>query len=165
MKVLTIVVAGSSRPVTVDAAVLYSTVSADDEDIINRWGVGCFGDIAEGEMLIGCNSSDVIPADLPRDLQDAYRFAATNADWLKAVSPYYHLNYVTAPVQIHYGTEDGKFISGTPPEWSVKLTQALRDAGKEAELYHYEGERHSFIGQPWFVFMERVLRFFDRYLK
>jgi dipeptidyl aminopeptidase/acylaminoacyl peptidase len=158
MKVLTI----DSR---VRAAVLYSTVSADTLDVINRWGMGCFGDIAQGELIIGCNSSDVIPNELPLNLQDAYRFAATDADTLKEVSPYYYLDDVTASIQIHYGTEDGEFISGTPPEWSVKLTQALRDAGKEAEMYQYEGEGHSFIGQPWFDFMTRVLRFFDRTLK
>lgn len=150
---------------TVKAAVLYSTVSADTLDVINRWGMGCFGDIAQGELIIGCNSSDVIPNDLPLNLQDAYRFAATDTDTLKEVSPYYYLDDVTAPIQIHYGTKDGEFISGTPPQWSVKLTQALRDTGKEAEMYQYEGQGHSFIGQPWFDFMTRVLRFFDRYLK
>jgi len=158
MKVLTI-------DPRVKAAVLYSTVSADTLDVINRWGMGCFGDIAQGELIIGCNSSDVIPNNLPLNLQDAYRFAATDADTLKEVSPYYYLDDVAAPIQIHYGTEDGEFISGTPPQWSVKLTQALRDAGKEAEMYQYEGEGHSFIGQPWFDFMTRVLRFFDRTLK
>ena len=149
----------------VKAAVLYSTVSADTLDVINRWGMGCFGDIAQGELIIGCNSSDVIPNDLPLNLQDAYRFAATDAETLKEVSPYYYLDDVNVPIQIHYGTEDGEFISGTPPQWSVKLTQALRDAGKEVEMYQYDGERHSFIGEPWFVFMGRVLRFFDRTLK
>jgi uncharacterized protein len=158
MKVLTI----DSR---VKAAVLYSPVSADDLDIINRWGPGCFGDIAAGEQIIGCNSSDVIPDDLPQNLQDAYRFAASNSDTLKQLSPFYHLDYVTAPIQIHYGTEDGNTLNGTPPQWSVKLTQGLRQAGKEAELYQYEGEGHSFIGQPWFDFMTRTLRFFDKYVK
>ncbi len=171
MKVLTIVGAGSSRPeseqpeVTVKAAVLYSTVSADFADIINRWGPGCFGDIAQGELIDGCNSSDVIPVDLPLNVQEAYRFAASDADTLKEISAIFHLENVTVPVQIHYGTEDGKVFSGTPPEWSVKLTQELRDAGKEAEMYQYEGEGHSFIGEPWFVFMGRALRFFDAILK
>ena len=93
--------------------------------------MGCFGDIAKGEQIIGCNSSDVIPIDLPMNLQNAYRFAATDADTLKKISPIYNLEYVDVPIQIHYGTDDGKVISGTPPEWSVKLTQALRDAGKK----------------------------------
>jgi len=150
---------------TIKAAVLYSTVSADMVDVIDRWGMGCFGDIAEGELIVGCNSSDVILLDLPLNAQDAYRFAASDADTLKKISPIYHLDQVTAPIQIHYGTEDGKTLKGAPPEWSVKLTQELRDAGKYAEMYQYEGQGHSFIGQPWFDFMIRVLRFFDRYLK
>lgn len=158
MKVLTI----DKR---VKAAVLYSPVSADFVDIVDRWGPGCFGDIAQGELILGCNSSDVIPDDLPQNLQDAYRFAASDADTLSEISPYYHLDVVNVPVQIHYGTEDGKYLSGTPPQWSVKLTQGLRDAGKQAELYQYEGEGHSFIGQPWFDFMGRTLRFFDKYVK
>ena len=172
MKVLTVlggrVVLSDSEgriETTVKAAVLYSTVSADDTDIINRWGMGCFGDIATGEQIIGCNSSDIIPLDLPLNVQNAYRFAASDADTLKRIAPLYNLEYVDVPIQIHYGTEDGKVISGTPPEWSVKLTQALRDADKQAELYQYEGERHSFIGEPWFVFMGRVLRFFDEHVK
>jgi len=172
MKVLS-VIGGLGTPVagapgystSLRAAVLYSPVSADDADVINRWGMGCFGDIAEGEQIVGCNSSDVVPLDLPRDLQDAYRFAATDADTLKEISPFYHLDLIDVPIQIHYGTEDGKLISGTPPEWSVKLTQGLRDAGKDVELWQYEGESHSFIGQPWFDFMNRTLRFFDKYVK
>jgi dipeptidyl aminopeptidase/acylaminoacyl peptidase len=156
---------GYSTTVNTRAAVLYSTVSADDADIINRWGMGCFGDIAAGEQIVGCNSSDIIPFSLPLNLQDAYRFAASNADTLKEVSAFYHLDYVDVPIQIHYGTDDGKVISGTPPEWSVKLTEALRDAGKQVELYPYEGERHSFIGEPWFEFMRRTLWFFDANVK
>jgi dipeptidyl aminopeptidase/acylaminoacyl peptidase len=158
IKVLTI----DSR---IKAAVLYSPVSADDVDVINRWGMGCFGDIARGEQILGCNSSDIIPEDLPFNLQSAYRFAAGNADTLKRISPIYYLDSINIPIEIHYGTEDGKVISGTPPEWSIKLARALRDSGKDVELLSYEGERHSFIGQPWFVFMERVLKFFDTNVK
>jgi len=149
----------------VKAAVLYSPVSADDADIIARWGPGCFGDIAQGELIVGCNSSDVIPEDLPQNMQSAYRFAASDADTLKKVAPFYQLDLINIPIQIHYGTEDGKFISGTPPQWSVKLTQGLRDAGRQVELLQYEGEGHSFIGQPWFDFMTRTLRFFDKHVK
>jgi dipeptidyl aminopeptidase/acylaminoacyl peptidase len=166
MKVLTVLGGQNENAKTqIKAAVLYSPVSADDADIIDRWGMGCFGDIAEGEQIVGCNSSDVIPMDLPRNLQDAYRFAASDEDTLKEVSPFYHMELINVPIQIHYGTEDGKFLSGTPPEWSVKLTQGLRDAGEQVELLQYEGEGHSFIGQPWFDFMGRTLRFFDKYVK
>lgn len=163
MKVLTIlggVEAGSPRP-NIRAAVLYSTVSADDLDIINRWGMGCFGDVLVGEQIAGCNSSDIIPLTLPLNLHSTYRFAAKDADTLRRISPFYNLDYVDVPIQIHYGADDGKYLSGTPPEWSIKLTQGLRDAGKEVGLYQYDGEGHSFVEQPWFDFMLRVLKFFD----
>ncbi len=166
MKVLTILGGSNANAeLQVKAAVLYSPVSADDLDIINRWGMGCFGDIAAGEKVIGCNSSDVIPEDLPLNMQDAYRFAATDLDTLKKIAPFYHLDYITMPIQIHYGTEDGKVLSGTPPEWSRKLYEGLLDAGNDVQLFQYKGERHSFIGQAWFEFMGRTLRFFDQYVK
>ncbi|MGE5463656.1 MAG: alpha/beta hydrolase family protein [Syntrophothermus sp.] len=149
----------------VKAAVLYSPVSADQADVIDRWGMGCFGDIARGELVVGCNSSDIIPETLPLNLQSAYRFAAGDPGTLKRVSPINYLDSINIPIQIHYGTEDGKVLNGTPPQWSVKLTQALRDSGKDVELLSYEGEGHSFIGQPWFTFMERTLRFFDQNVK
>jgi dipeptidyl aminopeptidase/acylaminoacyl peptidase len=149
----------------VRAAVLYSPVSADFVDVIARWGPGCFGDVAQGELIVGCNSSDILAEDLPREVHEAYNLAATDADTLSRISPYYFLDDVDVPVQIHYGTEDGKTLSGTPPQWSVKLTQGLREAGQAVELYQYEGEGHSFIGQPWFDFMTRTLLFFDQYVK
>jgi dipeptidyl aminopeptidase/acylaminoacyl peptidase len=119
------------------AAVLYSPVSADEADVINRWGMGCFGDIGRGEQILGCNSSDIIPETLPFNLQSAYRFAANDAGTLERFSPIYYLDSINIPIQIHYGTEDGHVISGTPPEWSIKLAQALRDSGKCEPTVHH----------------------------
>jgi dipeptidyl aminopeptidase/acylaminoacyl peptidase len=84
---------------------------------------------------------------------------------LKAVSPLYHLDLVTAPVQIDYGTKDGLTSAGTPPEWSRKMYDGFIAAGKEAEIFAYEGEGHSFIGDPWFVFMARSAQFFDKHVR
>jgi dipeptidyl aminopeptidase/acylaminoacyl peptidase len=149
----------------VKAAVLYSTVSADDADILGRWGLGCLGDIAAGELQIGCNSSDVIPLDLAPDLREAYYDASTDPDLLEQIAPIYHLELVTAPVQINYGTQDGQTSAGTPPEWSKKLYQAFLDAGRDAQIFAYEGEFHSFNGDAWLAFMERSAHFFDQYVK
>ncbi len=158
MRVLTI----DSR---VKAAVLYSTVSADDADILARWGLGCIGDIAAGEQQLGCNSSDVVPLNLPANLRQAYADASTNADLLHQISSFYHLDLVTAPVEINYGTADGKTLAGTPPDWSKKLYQGLLDAKKDAKLFAYEGEFHSFNGDAWLAFMDRSVKFFDKYVK
>jgi dipeptidyl aminopeptidase/acylaminoacyl peptidase len=149
----------------VKAAVLYSTVSADQADVIDRWGMGCFGDIAAGEKLYGCNSSDIIPLDLPPGLIEAYKYASANDEYLRQISPFYHLDRVTAPIQIHYGAEDGKVLGGTPPEWSRKLYIGLHDLGKDVELFGYDNQIHSFKADEWFAFMERAAQFFDRHVK
>ena len=148
----------------VRAAVLYSSVSADDADLIARWGPGCIGDIATGELNYGCNSADVLPEDMPSGLIDAYLRAADDLKTLRAISPIYHLELVKVPLQIHYGTEDGKVYAGTPPEWSQKLQQALVQAGARSELFAYQGQGHSFTADSWFAFMERAARFFDQNL-
>lgn len=163
MKVLTLDPSAGSG--FVRAAVLYSTVSADNADLVERWGMGCIGDIAEGEARYGCNSSDVLPESLPQGLISAYEFSALDADLNKAVSPYYHLDLVQVPVQIHYGTADGVDYAGTPPEWSKKLYQGLVDANRPAEIFAYDGEKHSFFADEWFAFMERTAAFFDTYVK
>ena len=149
----------------IKAAVLYSTVSADDADIIARWGPGCIGDYLAGERLYGCNSSDILPLDLPPGLIQAYKEAARDPDLLRQVAAIHSLDDVSAPVQINYGTEDGQVFSGTPPEWSKKAYQGFIDAGKQAELFAYEGEGHSFLADQWFAFMERSAKFFDKYVK
>jgi dienelactone hydrolase len=149
----------------VKAAVLYAPNSADDADLIARWGYGCIGAIPSGEVLDTCNSGDVVPLSLPPELIQAYTEAALDPNMMQWIAPIYHLNVITAPIQIHIGTTDGNTIGSTPPEWSYKLNQALLDAGKNVELFKYEGERHSFIGDQWLSFMNRAVQFFDLYVK
>lgn len=149
----------------VRAAVLYSTVSADQADALTRWGPGCFGDILAGESRMDCNSSDVLHPNLPAEVLAAYSRAAGDPDMLKLVSPINYLEYVTVPVQINYGAWDGEELSGTPPEWSVKLAQAFLDAGKPVKLIAYEEQRHSFVNEAWYRFMENAAKFFDQYVK
>ena len=149
----------------VKAAVLYAPNSADDADLIARWGYGCIGDIPAGEVLETCNSGDVVPLSLPPELIQAYKDAAFDPAMMQQIAPIYHLGLIAVPVQIHIGTADGDVISSTPPEWSYKLNQALLEAGKNVALFKYEGERHSFIGDQWLIFMNRAVQFFDRYVK
>jgi dipeptidyl aminopeptidase/acylaminoacyl peptidase len=148
----------------VRAAVLYSSVSADFADIIDRWGPGCLGDVYQGEITYGCNSSDILPQDSPADLIAAYFKAVDDPLILKDVSPLYHLDLVAAPVQITYGTEDGNTSAGVPPEWSKKMYQAFIDAGKNARIFGQEGG-HSLLADQWFAFMERSAQFFDKYVR
>lgn len=149
----------------IKAAVLYAPNSADDADLIARWGYGCIGEIPLTEPLETCNAAEVVPLDLPADLIQAYESAATDPTQLERIAPIHYLDRVTAPVQIHIGTADGDTLGSTPPEWSYKLHRALVDAGKPVELFQYEGERHSFIGDQWLLFMTRAVYFFDQNVK
>jgi dipeptidyl aminopeptidase/acylaminoacyl peptidase len=151
-----------SRP---KAAVFYSTVSADDVDLIGLWGPGCIGDIHAGEISNDCNSSDIIPLSLPAELIHAFQAAYRDPTMLHQISPIYHLDLVSAPVEISYGTRDSPAIGGAAPEWSRKLYQALKDAGKNVQIFAYDGEYHSFNGDAWLTFMDRTVQFFDHYVK
>jgi dienelactone hydrolase len=143
------------------AAVLYAPNSADDADLIARWGYGCIGDVQAAQ----CNSADVLPADLPAGLLEAYQQAALDPTQMRDIAPYYHLSGIQVPVQIHIGEADGDYIGSTPPEWSYKLYEAMREAGVRVELFRYPGQRHSFTGQSRDLFLERVAAFFDQNVK
>lgn len=159
----------TAKAITIDprikAAVFYSTVSADDADLIALWGTGCVGDIHAGEISSDCNSSDIVPLSLSSDLINAYRAASFDSNLLHQISPIFHLDLVTAPVEISYGTNDSPAIGGASPSWSKKLYQAFKDADKNAQLFAYDGQYHSFNGDAWLAFMDRTTQFFDQYVK
>ncbi|MDX9993604.1 MAG: alpha/beta fold hydrolase [Anaerolineales bacterium] len=143
------------------AAVLYAPNSADDADLIARWGYGCIGDISVAQ----CNSADTLPAELPVELLGAYRQAALYSQRMREIAPINHLGGIRIPVQIHIGEADGDYIGSTPPEWSYKLYDALILANVPAELFRYPGQRHSFTDQGRELFLERVVEFFDLHIK
>ncbi len=143
------------------AAVLYAPNSADDADLIARWGYGCIGDINPAQ----CNAADMLPPDLPVEQLDAYRQAALDPLQMREIAPIYHLADIRTPIQIHIGEADGDYIGSTPPEWSYKLHKALLQAGAPVELFRYPGQRHSFTGAERELFLERVLAFFDQYVR
>lgn len=147
----------------VGAAVLYAPNSADDADLIARWGPGCL----PGQMVnadSGCNPAEVIPPDTPAALIEAYLAAAADPTFLQQVAPIYQLGWVNAPLQIHSGSADGQGLAETPPDWSVRLAEALNEADKDAAFYTYPGQGHFFTGSSWTQMMERAVALFDREL-
>ena len=145
----------------VRAAILYAPVSADDADIIARWGAGCIGDAA----IATCNAADVVPDAVPAEIRDAYLQAASDPQILRETSPLDHLEWINTPIQIHIGTADGQVISAVPPEWSKKFFDALVKAGKPAEIFWYEDQGHSFVGDGRDLFLQRMVMFFDKWVK
>ncbi len=82
-------------------------------------------------------------------------------DLFARLSPINYLQYVQAPVQTHWGTADVP----VPREWVIKLHQGLLDAGKQSELFIYEGGTHSLQGAQQDLYLERTLNFFDQYVR
>ncbi len=148
----------------IDAAVLYAPNSADDADLIARWGAGCLAGESEAAGDF-CNPAEVIPLNTPPDLVEAYLSAAADPEFLQLVSPLYHLENISAPVQIHIGTADGQSLVETPPEWSAKLAEGLQNANQDVAYFSYEGQGHSFLGTSWTTLLDRTLIFFNLHLK
>lgn len=144
----------------VKTAVLYAPNSADDADLIARWGAGCVAG-QEETTVVPCNPAEIIPADTPPHIVAAYLAAAANPTFLRQVAPLYHLDAITAPIQIHIGTADGQSLAETPPDWSAKLATALQANNHEADYFIYEGQGHFFTGQSWVTLLDRALAFYD----
>jgi uncharacterized protein len=142
------------------AGVLYAPNSANDADLIDRWGPGCLPGQSEaaGDK---CNPAEVIPTDLPEYIIEAYLDAAYDPVMLQQIAPIYYLDNVTAPIQIHIGTADGAALVQTPPEWSERLYLALESSEKTVEYYSYVGQGHFLNGQSWTTMMQRTLNFFN----
>lgn len=157
----------TTKAITVDprirAAVLYASNSADDADLIARWGRGCLP--GESQATTQCNPGEVIPADLPPEIVQSYVTAAADPAMLRLIAPWYALDRIVVPVQIHIGTADGAEHNATPPEWSYKLHEALLAAGKQSELFVYEGQGHLFAGTAWTDMISRAADLFDAYVK
>ncbi len=81
-----------------------------------------------------------------------------NPDVYKKLSPLTYFKDVSVPVQIHIGSND----TTCPPEWSTKIYNALKAAGKTTEIYSYPGEGHSLNGVAFDQAMQRTLNFFDK---
>ncbi len=136
----------TTKAITIDprikAAVLYGPVSADDREVLGRWGRGSGG------------GGDTV-------MMQAYQEATSDEDFMRLTSPLYHLDLVVSAVQIHQGAAD----KTTPPRWAEAIRDGLQAAGKEVEYFSYSGAGHAFDGEHWDLFMERVTDFYDGVLK
>lgn len=83
-----------------------------------------------------------------------------NPDFWNAISANAFLADLSGPVQLHHGTAD----ESVPLEFSLILSEQIRQAGKVVELYTYEGDNHN-LSKFFSQAMRRTIQFFNRYLK
>ena len=66
--------------------------------------------------------------------------------------------WINAPVMIHQGTAD----EWCEVEWQEEVVNGLKEVGKDADLYIYEGDDHNF-SKNWEEVVARDLGFFERW--
>ena len=82
-------------------------------------------------------------------------------DLYERLSPLGYLEFVNAPVLIHYGTAD----ETVPFNWPDDLRAALEAAGKTVTMEVYEGQPHSFQGEANQRYLQMTADFFDQVLR
>lgn len=127
----------------IKAFVLYAPVSADVKVRRFNYPFGGSAPAGDAEVRVSVN------------------YWADNVPLLNALSPINYFQYVRAPVQIHIGQAD----TTVEPEWSAQIRDELHKQGKYVEYYEYPRQGHAFVGNGWTLFNQRVVEFFDTYLK
>ncbi|WGK70261.1 S9 family peptidase [Candidatus Haliotispira prima] len=115
------------------------------------------------------------PAELA-SFVDSYNSPAAQAYWIlemggdprtddalnKRVSPYYHVDKIKTPLQVHHGANDIR----VPIAQSEEIVQKLQDAGKEVEYFRYENEGHGFVhSENEKKVYEEAVHFFNEHSK
>jgi dienelactone hydrolase len=128
------------RAITVDpeikAAVLYGSMSGDEKKNHEKILIWSNGERGQEELN-------------------------TPEEDLERISPIFHLERIRSAVSVHHGELDGT----VPLEWSVDLCQRLDALGKTVECFTYPGQPHTFRGDGDQLFIQRIIAFFDRFLK
>ncbi|EKD65673.1 MAG: hypothetical protein ACD_50C00019G0009 [uncultured bacterium] len=135
----------------IKAGVIWAGVVASYPDLLNRWRR---------------RNPSITP--LPgntrgswrQSLIDQHGDADANPTFWNSISANSYLSEISGPLQLHHGTAD----TSVPVEFSEKLYDQLKTAGKEGENYIYPGDDHN-ITANFNTAMNRSIEFFDRYLK
>lgn len=93
-------------------------------------------------------------------LQEEYGTPDENPSFWNSISANSFLADISGPVQIQHGTAD----TDVPVEFSTKLDEQLKAAGKPSELYIYQGDDHN-LSKNLSVALQRSVEFFDTHLK
>ena len=80
---------------------------------------------------------------------------------LLGISPQYYYADIQAAVSVHHGEAD----TLVPLQWSLDTCEALAGLGKTVECFTYPGQPHTFYGDDDELFSQRVVEFFDLWLK
>jgi len=151
------------------------TIDKADSSLIGMWGHSMGGGIAIKAAIVGRGIKAVaLFGSVGADEVDNYYWNSVtrlkvhqlfgppvrNPGTYARLSP---INYLDSapPMSIHHGEADDV----VPIKFGAKLYKKMQEAGRPAEYFSYPGQSHTFQGNGWELAMERVLAFFDKYLR
>lgn len=137
----------------IKAGVIWAGVVASYPDMLSQWRRGSITSPSPSANISGRGGWRV-------GLINQYGTPENNPVFWSSISANSYLADVSAPIQLHHGTLD----KSVPYEFSEKLHNSLKSAGKESELYLYPGDSHD-IPNNFGIAMTRTLAFFDKYVK
>lgn len=134
----------------IDVGVIWAGVVASYPDLLNNW-----------------RRSSSTPPPLPSGarrwrevLTTTFGAPEQNPTFWDGISANAYLEDLSGPLQLHHATGD----TSVPVEFSQTLAEQLTTAGKEHELYVYQGDDHN-ISSNFTTAMRRTIEYFDRVLK
>jgi dipeptidyl aminopeptidase/acylaminoacyl peptidase len=131
-----------AQPGLVDAAVVYASTSSLAADNWKQF-----------------YNDDGDRAAVNRKIDRTYGLPEDSPKFWRAASPRGSFERVTEPLQLHHGTAD----ETCPISWSEATVDALEAEGKDAKLFRYPGEGHTFYAD-WTKSIKRTTAFFDEQL-
>lgn len=136
----------------IKAGVIWAGVVGSYEDLFDRWRRRYLSPLPGNTHNHRVNWR--------QDLSQEYGEPNDNPEFWNSLSATSYLDDISGPVQLHHGTGD----THVPIEFSLNLNERLQEAGKEVELFTYEGDDHN-INNNLSTALERSVKFFDKYLK
>ena len=135
----------------VKAGVIWAGVVASYPDLLERW---------RRRSTASPQPSRIGHSSWRQDLIAKYGEPSQNSEFWNSISATSYLSDISGPLQLHHGTAD----SSVQIEFSQKLESQMKDAGKDVELYIYEGDDHN-LSNNLTLALSRSVEFFDKYLK
>lgn len=136
----------------IKAAVIWGGVVGSYNDLIHNWQRRVSYQPPANELALRNNYRS--------NLISKYGEPKTNPAFWNTIDPTYFLNDISAPVQLHAGSED----EAVPILFSQNLYDSMKKIGKKIEFFTYPGADHN-ISEPNFdVAMKRSVDFFNNFL-
>lgn len=136
---------------TIKAGVIWAGAVGSYPDLVNRW---------RRPGIAGAPRASGSSRRWRQELLSLFGSPESNPAAWNAISPNAFVADISGPLQLHHGTAD----HSVPLIFSEKLEDQVRAAGREAELYVYDGDDHN-LSHNLATALARSVAFFDAHVK